>query len=404
MWGKPLAAVLADASVPPDLELPTEFLRMPPGLERLPHAPIRWTHRRGPGWDLYFLSNQFNTPLKVTATFRVAGRRPELWDAGFGAIEKVAEWREKAGRTIIPLSFDPSGSLFVVFSQPTDSTDREASSTSIPGSGSHAVRSHPAQPLALNGPWLARFTDRVAQPVELTLHRLSSWTEQANDDVKYYSGTATYTTDFNIPKAMVGPDKRLSLELGDVHDLVEVWLNDQHVGVLWKPPFSIDITHAARTANNKLRLEVTNTWRNRLIGDYGKEPADRKTFVVPPLRLGKQWLPGGPGTVLSPAGLLGPVLVRCVAGCCKAANASSASRYLRLRPSARLATRRRRPNRLAAGGPRRNSQAPVETPTPEAPPAAPAPTPTAVGASVHPRSSLIRRAVSTTSLVSACIR
>jgi hypothetical protein len=149
----------------------------------------------------------------------------------------------------------------------------------------------------------------VAQPVELILHRLSSWTEQANDDVKYYSGTATYTTDFNIPKAMVGPDKRLSLELGDVHDLVEVWLNDQHVGVLWKPPFSIDITHVVRTAINKLRLEVTNTWRNRLIGDYGKEPSERKTFVVPRLRLGKEWLPGGPGTELSPAGLLGPVLV-----------------------------------------------------------------------------------------------
>jgi hypothetical protein len=112
---------------------------------------------------------------------------------------------------------------------------------------------------------------------------------------------------------MAGPDKRLSLELGDVHDLVEVWLNDQHVGALWKPPFNIDITHAVRAANNKLRLEVTNTWRNRLIGDYGKEPGDRKTFVVPLLRLGKQWLPGGPGTVLSPAGLLGPVLVRCAA-------------------------------------------------------------------------------------------
>ena len=165
--------------------------------------------------------------------------------------------------------------------------------------------------LALDRPWRVRFADRVVQPVELTLHTLSSWTEQADDDVKYYSGTAAYTTDFIIPKAMLSKQTRLLLDLGDVHNLVEVWLNDQHVGVLWKPPFSIDVTHAARIANNKLRLEVTNTWRNRLIGDYGKEPGDRKTFVVPLLRLGKQWLPGGPGTVLSPAGLLGPVLVRC---------------------------------------------------------------------------------------------
>jgi hypothetical protein len=72
----------------------------------------------------------------------------------------------------------------------------------------------------------------------------------------------------------------------------------------------MDITRAVRAGTNKLQLAVTNTWRNRLIGDYGKAPGQRKSFVVPALRLGKPWLPGGPGTVLSPAGLLGPVLVR----------------------------------------------------------------------------------------------
>jgi hypothetical protein len=351
VWGKSLAAVLIDAGVQADVELSTPDALSGSAISTTTRAaadvPIRWTHRRGPGWDLYFLSNQSNSPLKITATFRVAGRRPELWHAGCGEIDKLVLWREEAGRTTVPLSFDPAGALFVVFAQPADSIDRKAWFTSINGSSPDGVRlserdGHPQAlvsqtgdwslrkaaggdlvvsvrhrdlpgPLALDGPWRARFTDRVAQPVELTLNTLSSWTEQPDEAIKYYSGTATYTTDFNIPKAMVGLDKRLSLELSDVHDLVEVWLNDQQVGVLWKPPFNIDITRAARTAKNKLRLEVTNTWRNRLIGDYGKEPGDRKTFVVPLLRLGKQWLPGGPGTVLSPAGLLGPVLVRCAA-------------------------------------------------------------------------------------------
>jgi hypothetical protein len=314
VWGKPLATVLAEVTVPPDLELPAEFLRTPPGLESLPHDPaIRWIHRRGPGWDLYFLSNQVPFPLNITVTFRVSGRRPEVWHADFGSIEKVAQWHEKAGRTVVPLSLDPAGSLFVVFAQSTNSTEGDAPFTTIPGSSGVALSSGAPMALALDRPWRVRFADRVVQPVELTLHTLSSWTEQADDDVKYYSGTAAYTTDFIIPKAMLSKQTRLLLDLGDVHNLVEVWLNDQHVGVLWKPPFSIDVTHAARIANNKLRLEVTNTWRNRLIGDYGKEQTDRKTFVVPLLRLGKQWLPGGPGTVLSPAGLLGPVLVRCAA-------------------------------------------------------------------------------------------
>jgi hypothetical protein len=315
VWGKSLASVLVEATVPPDFELPSDFTRMPPGLESLPHgAAIRWTHRRGPGWDLYFLSNQIPFPLEIMATFRVSGRSPEVWHADFGSIEKVARWHHEAGRTIVPLSLDPAGSLFVVFAQSTASKAGDAPFTVIPGSSGVDLSSGAPVALALDRPWRVRFTDRVTQPVELTLHTLSSWTEQAADDVKYYSGTATYTTDFIVPKSTLSKQTRLLLDLGDVHNLVEVWLNDQHVGVLWKPPFNIDITHAVRTTNNKLRLEVTNTWRNRLIGDYGKKQGDRKTFVVPLLRLGKQWLPGGPGTVLSPAGLLGPVLVRYAEG------------------------------------------------------------------------------------------
>ena len=304
VWGMSLAAVLTGASVPPDVELSAPDLNL-----SADNALIRWTHRRGSGWDLYFLSNQANTALKITATFRISGRRPELWHADSGEIEKLAMWHEEGGRTVVPLTFDPAGALFVVFAQPTDRKRNVAGSERR---FSVRDRDLPA-PLALKGPWQARFTDRVAEPVELSLHTLSSWTEQVDEAVKYYSGTATYTTDFIVSKTMVSKETRLSLELGAVHDLVEVWLNDQHLGVLWKPPFNMDITHAAHAGKNTLRLAVTNTWRNRLIGDYGKAPGERKSFVVPLLRLGKEWLPGGPGTVLSPAGLLGPVLVRCAA-------------------------------------------------------------------------------------------
>jgi hypothetical protein len=357
VWGRPLAPVLAEAGVAPDLELTGDIAQPTPSLDQstadrdpsLRDAPVRWTHRRGEGWDAYFLSNQSNISLKITATFRVSGRRPELWHADRGEIERLAMWHEEGGRTVVPLTFDPAGALFVVFAQPTG---RRPFFTTISGSsgygfssdavriserGGHAEaivsqagdwilqnvagderkfsvrdRDLPA-PLALKGPWQARFTDRIAEPVELSLHTLSSWTEQVDEAVKYYSGTATYTTDFIVSKTMLSKETRLSLELGAVHDLVEVWLNDQHLGVLWKPPFNMDITHAVHAGKNTLRLAVTNTWRNRLIGDYGKAPGERKSFVVPLLRLGKEWLPGGPGTVLSPAGLLGPVLVRCAA-------------------------------------------------------------------------------------------
>ena len=102
MWGKSLADVLTEGGAPADLELSPPDLQLtrdrdqsPPDLGRSPHdTPIRWTHRRGPGWDLYFLSNQANTPLKITATFRLSGRRPELWHADSGEMEKLAKGQE----------------------------------------------------------------------------------------------------------------------------------------------------------------------------------------------------------------------------------------------------------------------------------------------------------------------
>jgi alpha-L-rhamnosidase len=351
VWGKPLDEVLTEASVPADFTVlagaGTLVGATAPGVSPSSTSSsglptVHWTHRRGSGWDLYFLSNPSNQPLTIGAAFRVIGRRPELWHADSGETSKLALWHEEAGRTVVPLSLDPGGSVFVIFAQPTgrkpfftaisgansgavqldERNGRVAATVSQEGAWAlhthdddkreFAVRELPGA-VALDGPWIARFADRVDRPIELTLHTLASWTEQGEENVKYYSGTALYTTDFSLSREQTGQAQRLFLELGEVRDLVEIRVNGQHIGVLWKPPFTVEITRAVHAGDNKLELAVTNTWRNRLIGDYGKEPGERTTFVVPPLRLGKPWLPGGAGAVPSPAGLLGPVRIRCAA-------------------------------------------------------------------------------------------
>ena len=47
--------------------------------------------------------------------------------------------------------------------------------------------------------------------------------------------------------------------LGRVHFVAEVYLNGKSLGILWKPPFRVDITHAAKPGKNKLVIEVANT-------------------------------------------------------------------------------------------------------------------------------------------------
>jgi hypothetical protein len=58
-----------------------------------------------------------------------------------------------------------------------------------------------------------------------------------------------------------------TLDLDDVKGMAEVWLNDKDLGVLWKPPYVIDVTGALKPGRNQLRVKVANLWPNRLIGD-----------------------------------------------------------------------------------------------------------------------------------------
>ena len=60
---------------------------------------------------------------------------------------------------------------------------------------------------------------------------------------------------------------RVFLDLGRVEVIAEVRLNGKPLGTFWKPPFRCDATGALKAGDNKLEVQVTNNWPNRLIGD-----------------------------------------------------------------------------------------------------------------------------------------
>jgi len=134
-----------------------------------------------------------------------------------------------------------------------------------------------------------------------------SWTSHADDDVKFYSGTATYRKQITIPASLMAEGRRLYLDLGDVENLARVRLNGKDLGVLWKAPYVVDITAAVVAGPNRVELEVTNTWTNRLMGDAAKPEAERTTYVA----AGRGGGRAGQGQAATPlpAGLLGPVRV-----------------------------------------------------------------------------------------------
>ncbi len=124
-----------------------------------------------------------------------------------------------------------------------------------------------AQVMPVTGKWTVRFPKGWGAPEEVVFDRLISWTAHLHPGVRYFSGTARYEKVLQIPPSWVSPNQRLYLSLGEVKNLCEVWLNGKYLGILWKPPFRVDITDVVRPGLNRLEVHVTNLWVNRLIGD-----------------------------------------------------------------------------------------------------------------------------------------
>lgn len=278
-WAEPVGQILAAAKTPPDFEYSRpEF-----------DSKLVWIHRRDGGTDIYFVANQKERPEDIEASFRVEGREAELWHPDTGVIEP-ATYEIANGRTVVPLHFDPYASVFVVF--------RKAAAAK-----SHKMPRPVSTELAtVSGPWQVNFPPNWGAPPKVQFQKLISWTNYPEDDIKYFSGTATYAKDIDASAGWFKPGTRLLLDLGKVDVLAQVSINGQALKeILWKVPFQIDVTKALKPGVNHVEIQVTNLWPNRIIGD--QQPNARKQYA---------WLDYRPfraDTPLLESGLLGPVTV-----------------------------------------------------------------------------------------------
>jgi hypothetical protein len=138
-----------------------------------------------------------------------------------------------------------------------------------------------------------------ADPVIFT--NLSSWTESADWRVKYYSGTATYATEFTLDEI---PEGDLFLNLGKVGVMARITLNGTDLGVTWMAPYRLNAKGHLLAGENQIEIEVVNVWRNRMVGDMDLPEAERfTTYTQADLKRGE---------ALTPSGLLGPVRVEVI--------------------------------------------------------------------------------------------
>jgi hypothetical protein len=162
-------------------------------------------------------------------------------------------------------------------------------------------------PIKLSGSWDVYFPTGWGAPVAAVFPELISWASHKEDGIKYFSGIATYRKEFDLPGDILNSDNLLYLDLGKVKMIADVFLNDNHLGILWKPPFQLDITKSVKPGKNKLVIEVANDWSNRIVGDQKlpKEKRFTSTNITSPTSSDLLWK----DAPLLESGLMGPVQI-----------------------------------------------------------------------------------------------
>ena len=248
-------------------------------------TPALFIHRSTDNGEVYFVCNQSLKPITFEANFRQTGLVPQLWQPVTLEQRILPQFEDNGSVTKVPLSLLPNESVFVVFRKgKAPKTDK----ANFPEATILAT---------VETPWTVEFDSEKRGPSEpQTFKKLTSWSENENEAVRYYSGKAVYTNTLEVAEM---PNEPIFLDLGNVMVMAKVWVNDEYAGGAWCYPYRVDVTKLLKKGENKIRVEVVNNWQNRLIGDQKLPEAERKT-----------WTPVNPfnaESALQTSGLLGPV-------------------------------------------------------------------------------------------------
>lgn len=299
-------------------------------------GPFEYIHRKSENLDIYFISGTG----EGECTFRIKDRKPELWDPVRGRVYETINYRyTNDGRTVVPINLPRDGSMFVVFrnsSEPVHvvSVDGPGNDFEIKNhrddilkflfwqSGNYRIKFsnnktkkikvETLPSMELTGPWKVEFTPGWGAPETIIFQRLIPWNAHSDQGIKYYSGTAVYKKMFSLKEKHLEIPVRL--HLGEVHNIARVHLNDNDLGVVWTAPWIMDLSDALKEGENKLEIEVTNCWINRLIGDAALPP--EKRFTETNVRLisergnYRSFEAVAANDSLLPSGLVGPVQLK----------------------------------------------------------------------------------------------
>ncbi len=285
-WGITIRDALLDKGIEPDIDF----------LVNEKNEKIDFIHRQSSYADIYFIRNTTNEKFTGNLSFRIPNKFPEIWDPVTGNTAPCRIMAKEKDRVVIPVDFLPYESFFVVFTNRTNknfySKVKKNGQTIFPANindetppmfeeyngdivcktpGKYVfekekgkkqiidVNEIPGE-IIIAGTWELHVKHGRNEEDTLTWDKLHSWKEKK--ETRNFTGVITYFKDFDIPASLLQEKYRMVLDLGKVNEVAHVFLNGKDMGILWKPPYLVDITNILLPGANELRVEVGNSKAN----------------------------------------------------------------------------------------------------------------------------------------------
>ena len=337
VWGDSIGDLVNELEINPDFTT-----------QRADAENLLFIHRATREADVYFVVNQLDSTLRRECLFKTDFNAPEVWNPMNGQKKKLGLYAEEDGSIRIPVTLKSRESrLFVFRDEPmrkhltrvqrggtplfpsTDGllseyvpevisdadgllkivSDEKGQYTFSTEAGQrHTVDLAATAVREIDDfegtltlyPALASGVDS-GDTTTLNITTLKSLTDFDQPEVRYFSGVAAYTIDFEVPASFADHSSSLYLSLGQLEATAEVRLNGKLLGYTWMPDVKLPVGELLRE-KNRLEVRVGTTYRNRFVGDFREYEEVKNLWSTASVAsyLSKE-------SSLKPTGLIGPL-------------------------------------------------------------------------------------------------
>jgi len=257
---------------------------------------LQFSRRKNEDGTFYFLNNRSDKPYNGWLTLQTNAASVALFSPMTGKKGLANSKKASNGSIAVQLQLQPSESIIVK----TYQAKKTGATYPYIQLGEQATE--------LNSNWSIEFLSGGPElPSKVISTNIGSWTALNGEAVKNFSGTAKYSTSFQKPGNAVG----WLLDLGEVHETAEVYLNGKKLATLIGPSFQVEIPAADMKESNTLEIIVANLMANRIaymdknnlpwkIFYNTNMPARKRENIKNGLFDASSWQP-------LPSGLIGPV-------------------------------------------------------------------------------------------------